>query len=540
LQLIGTEFSVDSPTCAGTDKLQWTGTAFICAADQDTTYTAGTGLDLIGTEFSNTGILTVTGSDTIQVSGGQNPTFAFVDGTADGQLWQWNDGLSEWELVDSDSVGVTYTAGNGLALIGTEFSIDSPTCAGTDKLQWTGSAFICATDQDTTYTAGTGLDLVGTEFVNTGILTISGSDTIQISAGQNPTVAFVDGTSDGQIWQWDATGSEWILGGSFVADVTGSNSGLIRSGSGTLASPYTLAVNAGNGLQLSGGQVLINSPTCAGTDKLQWTGAAFVCAADEDTTYAAGSGLSLVDEEFSVNTGAGITIVGGNVTLDTCSVGGAANYLCIGGNAIGDTLVIGTNDDEDLVFKTNDSARLTIQSDGDLLATGGMTLQGGTLTIGVAGSQAGSLNLTHGVSSFTGTLQIVSLGQDVVYNLPDPNQASVDICLSTGNCIGGGGGAPGDALYLTLALHGGLSNERVLTAGSNISFNDGGANGNLTVNVVDSPTFAGDGTFQGGSLTIGTVEITDIFSANEFEVVVRGGVRAGWGDSAPSDQCRRS
>lgn len=46
---------------------------------------------------------------------------------------------------------------------------------------------------------------------------------------------------------------------------------------------------------------------------------------------------------------------------------------------------------------------------------------------------------------------------------------------------GGGGGAPTDAQYLTLAVNSTLTNERVLTAGTGISFTDAGAGGTLTV-----------------------------------------------------------
>lgn len=49
---------------------------------------------------------------------------------------------------------------------------------------------------------------------------------------------------------------------------------------------------------------------------------------------------------------------------------------------------------------------------------------------------------------------------------------------------GGGGGAPTNATYLTLSLNGTLTNERVLTPGTNISFVDTGANGTLTINAV--------------------------------------------------------
>ena len=50
-----------------------------------------------------------------------------------------------------------------------------------------------------------------------------------------------------------------------------------------------------------------------------------------------------------------------------------------------------------------------------------------------------------------------------------------------GSSLGGGGGAPTDAQYVTLATDVGLSAERVLTAGSGISITDGGAGGNVTI-----------------------------------------------------------
>src|SRR5690606_25558177 len=55
---------------------------------------------------------------------------------------------------------------------------------------------------------------------------------------------------------------------------------------------------------------------------------------------------------------------------------------------------------------------------------------------------------------------------------------------TSGNCIGGGGGgAPSGAQYLTLALDGDLSAERVLQGGSGIGILDGGANGNATLSL---------------------------------------------------------
>jgi hypothetical protein len=47
---------------------------------------------------------------------------------------------------------------------------------------------------------------------------------------------------------------------------------------------------------------------------------------------------------------------------------------------------------------------------------------------------------------------------------------------------GSGGGAPVDATYVVVSLDPTLTNERVLTAGTNITIVDGGANGPLTIN----------------------------------------------------------
>lgn len=57
---------------------------------------------------------------------------------------------------------------------------------------------------------------------------------------------------------------------------------------------------------------------------------------------------------------------------------------------------------------------------------------------------------------------------------------------------GGGGGAPTTASYVTLGTDGTLTNERVLTAGSNISIMDGGAGSTVTIsaNVPTVPSAA--------------------------------------------------
>lgn len=72
---------------------------------------------------------------------------------------------------------------------------------------------------------------------------------------------------------------------------------------------------------------------------------------------------------------------------------------------------------------------------------------------------------------------------------------------------GGGGGAPVDAQYVTLAVNGTLTNERVLTAGTNITIVDGGAGGAVTINA------------SGGGGT-GTVTSVSVTTANGVSGVV--------------------
>lgn len=78
----------------------------------------------------------------------------------------------------------------------------------------------------------------------------------------------------------------------------------------------------------------------------------------------------------------------------------------------------------------------------------------------------------------------------------------------TVTAIGGGGGAPTNASYLTLALNGSLSAERVLTAGSGISFVDTGANGTLTVS--STSTRAVGVTFDGSGSPITALSKADV------------------------------
>jgi len=93
----------------------------------------------------------------------------------------------------------------------------------------------------------------------------------------------------------------------------------------------------------------------------------------------------------------------------------------------------------------------------------------------------------------------LDMNSNRILNLPEPATDNEPVRLQdlTG-IVGGSGGSPVNASYLTLSANGVLTNERVLTAGTGITFTDTGANGTLTIDSTVTP--------GGGS--------TDIFGLN--------------------------
>ena len=87
--------------------------------------------------------------------------------------------------------------------------------------------------------------------------------------------------------------------------------------------------------------------------------------------------------------------------------------------------------------------------------------------------------------------------------------------------ISGGGGAPTTATYLTLSLDGTLSNERVLTADTNVSFVDGGPGGTLTINST------GGGSFTAGGDLSGTTSSQVVIRINGATVPAAGALTTG-------------
>ena len=200
-----------------------------------------------------------------------------------------------------------YTAGTGLTLTGNTFSHDphtgdvigatsltivaiqgrtlaTTTPTSGDVLGWNGSAW-APVDALSNYTTGTGITLSGNTFTadnNSPIWNAS-----QIMGTSISTIA----PTNNQVLKWN--GTEWIP----AAD---SNT-FYAAGSGiTLASNTFSADNASpiwNAGQIMGFTVATTSPFV--DQILKWNGTEWVPSNDNNTTYAAGTGITLSGNTFS-------------------------------------------------------------------------------------------------------------------------------------------------------------------------------------------------------------------------------------------------
>jgi hypothetical protein len=233
------------------------------------------------------------------------------------------------------------------------------------------------------------------------------------------------------------------LSGAISGGTTYSGSGNINTSGGSLQTNSTTRIdNSGNltnigtisasgnittagNATLQGGNVTIGTTIQAGTlvlsDGSSNTGTIQVAALGQDTVY------TLPDP------GAG--------TVSICLTTG--NCAGSGGGVTGS----GTNNRLAKFTSTGSTVgNSTITDNGATVTTSvNLVIQGGTATVGVAGSQAGTLQIADAGSGFYGSfVSATPLGASRTYTLPD---SSGTVCLTSGNCTGSGSGSTLQAAY---------------------------------------------------------------------------------------------
>jgi hypothetical protein len=329
--------------CTNGQVIKSDGSTWICAADNDndsggTLTQVSTGAGLTGGPITTTGTISLA-DDGVTSSKIQDGTIAFTDwssnGCTAGYLPKWSG--TAWVCAadeDTNSGGTLTQVSTGAGLTGgpitgsgtisladdgvTSSKIQDGTIAFADWSsngctagylpKWSGTAWECAADNDTnsggTITqVSTGSGLTGGPITGSGSISLADSGvtsakildgTIQLSdLSQN-------GCSGGQVMKWN--GAAWAC----AADNDTNSGGTVTqvsTGSGLTGGPITgtgtisLADNGVTSGKIQDATIQLadlGQNGCSGGQVMKWNGAAWACAADDNTTYTAGDGLELV------------------------------------------------------------------------------------------------------------------------------------------------------------------------------------------------------------------------------------------------------
>ncbi|HSW65694.1 MAG TPA: hypothetical protein VLI54_00965 [Bacillota bacterium] len=330
--------------CATNEIIKWNGTSWACAVDVDTdtntdaqtlSYVTGTQALSIsgGNSVSLTSLLDNTDAQAISRTGN---TLSITGNTSTADLSPY---------LDNTDAQVLSKTGNTLSISGSAPTVDlSPYLDNTDVLaglscssqqiaKWNGTSWACAadvdTDTNTTYSAGTGLSLAGTTFSLDSALAMF--KTISTSLGTSPVADSLGDTltlSSGS--GVNVTGDATIDAVSFGLNLA-TGGGLLTTGNA-----LTLLNTCGDGQYLawaSGTTSWGCATISAAPNEFQTiagdSGSALADAANDSITLVGGNGLSTTGSDASdtvtfnidLASGSGLAFSGGSLTIQSCSDG---------------------------------------------------------------------------------------------------------------------------------------------------------------------------------------------------------------------------
>ncbi|WP_363228128.1 hypothetical protein [Bdellovibrio sp. ArHS] len=236
------------------------------------------------------------------------------------------------------------------------------------------------------------------------VLVNDGTNDIRLPSGTNGQVLSVNTTQ--------ASGLQWVTPtNGTVTNVTGTAPIVVSSGGTTpvitiddASATSKGAMQVGNGLAVNAGVVSADPTTFPSAVPVSkgGTGATSILANRLVATNGTGSALT------AFNCGHGQILTFDATGMMTCSSFTTSSVFLNNGNSFGVSAVLGTNDNQSLSFKTNNSVAMTILPDGktglgtaapatslEVLETSGATSRGITSTT-IANSNPGGLMQTRG------------------------------------------------------------------------------------------------------------------------------------------------
>ena len=326
----GTNMSLSGTTFSSTDTNTWPSGgsagqfwnhngAYSTPPDTNTTYSAGSNMSLSGTTFSATNTTYSAGAN-MSLSG---TTFSATDtntwpsGGSAGEFWNHAGNYST-----PPDTNTTYSAGTNMSLSGTTFSAVDTTYSAGSNVAISGSNVISATN--TTYSAGTNMTLSGTTFAATDTNTWPSGG----SAGQFWNHSGAYSTPPDTNTTYSAGTGMSLSGTTFNCTVvdtntwpSGGSTGQFwsQASGGSWATPpdTNTTYSAGSNMSLSGTTFSATNTTYSAGSNMSLSGTTFSAT---NTTYSAGTGMSLSGTTF-------------NCTIDTPAEVGLGN-LSSSGNAL--------------------------------------------------------------------------------------------------------------------------------------------------------------------------------------------------------------